>query len=160
MERIKNKIKILFSVLVLLFVFSALPIGTDNNLTQDSKNDTIENNVDELNPKPAKSWVLPYLYIKNNWSAAQSKGWVTGEGSKVKPYIIENMTIDASNSPNDCGIFIENSNKYYFTIRNCTIFNQRTIGDFSGAGIYLKNASLGTIENNNCTNNECGILIP
>ncbi|GAH12473.1 unnamed protein product, partial [marine sediment metagenome] len=74
------------------------------------------------------------------------------------PYIIENVTIDATSSLTGSGFLIENSKNDYFIIRNCNVTNAgNTVDD---AGIKLKHTNNGTLINNNCSDNKfCGILL-
>ncbi len=99
---------------------------------------------------------LSFIYIDDNWSAAASYDWCNGDGSFGNPYVLENITINASSSPKGSGIYIKNSKNDYFIIRNCTIYN--AAGSYN-AGIKLENTTKGTLINNNCTNNEYGIIM-
>ena len=95
-------------------------------------------------PKMSGYWDLPFIYINGNWSyTAGNYTWCSGDGSWQNPYVIENVTIDASSSPTGSGILIENSKQNYFIIRNCTIFN-------AGTGIKLENSTNGRLTENNC----------
>jgi hypothetical protein len=64
-----------------------------------------------------------FIHINGNWSTAVGYEWCTGDGSWGNPYIIENITIDASSSATGSGIYIQNSKNDYFIINNCTVFN-------------------------------------
>ena len=107
--------------------------------------------------KISDSWSnFTQIYIvNNNWTTAQSFGWVSGNGLAGDPYILENMTIDAQGSGS--GIIIENSSLYYFRIRNCTVYNSGS-GN-ADAGIKLTNTNNGTLLDNNCSSNENGIYL-
>ena len=116
-------------------------------------------------PKSSSFWVIGPIHIDgnavgsgaHNWTWAEAQPWCSGNGSLVNPYLLENITIDAE--WNDNGILIENSNGYYFTIRNCTLMNAGTTL-MGNAGIKLISTSNGTIENNNCLNNiKVGIFL-
>ena len=87
----------------------------------------------------------------NNWTWAASQAWCSGSGTELDPYIIENISIDASSSPTGSGIFINNSKNDYFIIRNCNVTNAGS-GNYD-AGIKLENTNHGTLINNNCSNN-------
>jgi len=97
--------------------------------------------------------------IPDNWSDTTiTYDWCSGDGSWSNPYIIENVTIDATGSPTGSGIYIENSKNDHFIIRNCTAYNSGT--DYYDAGIKLENTNNGTLINNNCSNNAgCGIVL-
>ncbi len=84
----------------------------------------------------------------HNWTWASKRLFITGNGSAIDPYLIKDVSFNGSklwdNSWPKCGITIKNSAEYniYFKIENCTIY------DAIDAGIYLNNASRGTIINN------------
>lgn len=89
------------------------------------------------------------LRIDNNTDFADTAaffGWA-GDGSSSNPYIIEDLTIDAGGL--GYGIYIGNTTSH-FMIRNCSIENSTGNSDqyFRNSGIYLFNATNGTIENN------------
>ncbi|MCJ7648163.1 MAG: right-handed parallel beta-helix repeat-containing protein [Candidatus Lokiarchaeota archaeon] len=103
------------------------------------------------NPKKSEGFVLTFIHVDGNWSATTSYDWCDGDGSWGNPYIIENVTIDASSSPTGSGIFIDNSKNDYFVIRNCTV---NYAGDvITDAGIKLTNTCNGTIFNNTVSDN-------
>ena len=81
-----------------------------------------------------------------DWIWAKSIGWCSGSGTYDDPYTIENLTIDASDSPTGIGIYINGSKNEYFVIRNCTIYN-------GSIGIALENTDNGTLTKNTCSNN-------
>ena len=86
-----------------------------------------------------------------NWSITEvSNEWCNGSGLIHDPYIIENVTIDASGFSS--GIFIENSD-VYFIVRNCTIYNA------IGRGIRLNRVDHGILYNNTSTQNDNGIFL-
>ena len=85
---------------------------------------------------------------------ASTNGW-TGDGSQGNPYIIAGYEIDG-NGGTYC-IWIENTD-VWFVIRNCNLWNATsTASEPWGTGIYLKNVTNGTLENNNCSDNYGGI---
>ncbi|MFX1281420.1 MAG: nitrous oxide reductase family maturation protein NosD [Promethearchaeota archaeon] len=106
-------------------------------------------------PQTSAGYTANFIHIDGaipgNWSATTSYDWCSGDGTWKNPYKIENVTIDASNSPTRSGILIENSKNKYFTVRNCTIYNSGA-GSYD-AGIRLDNACNGTIIDNICSNN-------
>ncbi len=111
------------------------------------------------NPIISSYWTTNFIHIDGNWSAtAFTYDWCNGDGSWENPYIIENVTIDASSSPTGSGIYIKNSKNDYFIIKNCTAYNSGT--DYYDGGIKLENTNNGTLINNNCSNNAgCGIVM-
>jgi|GEM_PF-1437327 len=90
-------------------------------------------------------------------SQASANGW-TGDGTQGNPYIMEGYDIDAKGGTY-C-IWIENTS-VWFVIRNCSVSNATGSGaEPWGTGIYLKNVTHGTLENNNCSaNSEGGIWL-
>ena len=114
----KIKMKSIFSFLMLfLIIFS---ISTQNNTN--NYNETVQEDLKIRTPnlKSAGFWTnFTFIHITNlNWTNANNTEWCSGSGTWGDPYLIENMVINASDSPIGCGIFIENSINVYFTIRN------------------------------------------
>lgn len=147
---------IFFGLLLFLILFTE----TDEVIKSKEIDSCSEAIVNDFNLKNSYSWNnFTFIHIKNgNWSNGVSWGWIKGTGSWGNPYVIENMTINAANSPTGSGILIENSKTSFFIIRNCTIVNAKT-GDYNG-GIKLLNSCNGTITNNNCSKNaENGIIL-
>ena len=102
--------------------------------------------------KISGSWTTNFIHIDGNWShTVGNYSWANGDGSWNNPYIIENVTIDASTSPIGSGILINNSKNDYFIIRNCTVYN--SVDALYEGGIKLANTSKGRIENNTCFDN-------
>ena len=98
--------------------------------------------------------MLEYIFLSisdGNWSTAAGYEWCSGDGSWGNPYVIENVTIDADNSPTGSGIFINNFKNDYFIINNCTVYDAGS-GTYD-AGIKLENTDNGALINNNCSNN-------
>ena len=144
---------LIFGTLMFIGVFSA-NTGEAPTLSRIDEDTT---GVQEI-PQSSDHWSnFTYIHLTGaNWSTAKSYGWVTGNGVWGDPYILENMTIDATNSETGKGIYIEDS-MAYFEIRNCTVFNA---GPSSyDCGICLYNTGNGTIINNNITNNVQGIAV-
>ncbi len=84
------------------------------------------------------------LIIGNQgWLDFKNAGDCTGQGTKLEPYIIEDLVIDGGGS--GIGILIENTDVYY-RIEDCTVFNCKY-------GIYLYYAHNGALINNNCSYN-------
>jgi len=149
---------------LIFFIFS----GTNTNIS--SENDDYNNasyedlitieDIDDVMPKT--SWynnseapISIDELSSNNWAWARTQPWCSkGDGSWADPYVIENVTIDATGAASGSGIFIENSRSAYFKINNCTVFNAPS--GTNDAGIRFENSTNGTIINNNCSNNGRG----
>ena len=161
--RNKSKSKIIIFVLGILFSFST--ISNYNLIGDHNKNEETIEHRDETNftrLKESGGYNEPFIHIDGsipgNWSATEGEQWCSGDGSWGNPYVIENVTIDASSSPTGNGIFINNSKTDYFIIRNCTVYNAGS--GSADAGIKLENTNNGTLRNNNCSNNVYrGILL-
>ncbi|MGD0329688.1 MAG: NosD domain-containing protein [Nitrososphaeria archaeon] len=91
------------------------------------------------------------ILITNNSAFTSVSGVTSGSGTALNPYIIENLSIDASGAN---GIQIQNTT-VYFIIRNCLVENEGT----NFYGIYLDNTTNGEIMNNVCNNNHIGIIL-
>ncbi|GAH45411.1 unnamed protein product, partial [marine sediment metagenome] len=104
-----------------------------------------ETQIDYSIPPQSAGYIESFIYVDGNWTeTASTYDWCYGDGSWSTPFIIENVSIDASTSPTGSGILIENSQNAYFIIRNCTITNA------IGASGYLNYA--GGIKLINCAN--------
>lgn len=154
--------KLLF--LSMLFAFLLLGSIGYNSISDGNRcNDNLSEKNKEINQnimlKSSSYWDnLSFIHIQGNWTNAVAKGWAKGDGSWGNPYVLENLTIDASSSYRYAGIQIENSINDYFIIRNCTIFN--TIPRVYFYGIYLYESNNGTIEKCNLFNdNDYGIYL-
>jgi len=149
----RNKSKIKKLVIILGLIFALLP---SNSFTlfndQGGIEITIENQ--DLNPPRISGyWTTNFIHVDGNWSyTAGNYSWCSGDGSWSDPYTIENIIINASNSPTGNGVLINNSKSEYFIIRNCTIYNAVN-------GIMLENTDNGTLKINNCTKNTRGIWL-
>jgi len=142
----KIKMKHIFTFLMLfLIIFS---ISTQNNMRNsiETAQEDLKDKTTNLNQ--AGFWNnFTFIHITNlNWTVASSKDWCSGSGTWGDPYLIENMIINASDSPIGCGIFIENSINVYFIIRNVTIFETTN-------GIKLENTNNGALINNRLLDN-------
>lgn len=148
-----NKINILF---ILGFILVVLPIISNNSFSGNPLFEGINiednDNTNLKSPKGSGYWTnFSFIHIDGNWSTAAGYDWCDGDGSWGNPYIIENITIDATDSPTGQGIYISNSKNDYFIIRNCTIYNA---GSWTAdAGIKLQNTNNGTLYDNSCSNN-------
>jgi parallel beta-helix repeat protein len=93
------------------------------------------------------------IHIKWNVNFTQANGVSSGSGTQVDPYIIQNLSIDATTQN---GIWIENTDKY-FKIKNCHIFNGSN-GSVRPA-IYLYNVTHGSIYDCRIDHNYRGIYL-
>ncbi len=158
--KFKKKTRIL---IVLGLFFVGLSIFNNNNRINNSavvaEVDLREDdNANLTNPKGSAFWTVDYIHIDGNWSDTLKEDWCNGDGSWGNPYVIENVIIDASSSPTENGIFINNSKNDYFIINNCTV-TKAGIGTWE-SGIKLENTNNGSLTNNNCSNNvRMGILL-
>lgn len=155
MNKMRSKIKIHYfiiflSIFALAFIFSTLMAPDDCN--QEISIDEGDSEQGLTNPlKISGYYSEPFIHIDGNWSDANGKGWFKGEGSWDKPYVIENVTINAASSPTQHGIWIENSKNDYFIIKNCTIMNSISSGGYYA--IYIDGSHNGTLIGNNLTDN-------
>ncbi len=165
-----GKLKVIISIMGFFLVVSVI-LNNDVSSENTMFNEIIgEDNDNSPLKSPRTSWYNNSedpIYIDGdatgvgaqNWTWARSQPWCSiGNGSWADPYIIENVTIDATGSATGCGIYVNNSKEDYFKIRNCTVFNSDT-GTYD-AGIKLENTNNGTLINNTCSNNgRNGILL-
>ena len=136
------------NVLILLIIGLIFPLITNFKFNLSNKQNIALNG-----PKASGGYVESFIHVQGNWTATKNnKDWCIGSGTWGDPYIIENVTIDASNSPTGSGILIMSSTTVYFIIRNCTIYNAVGISSLD-AGIRLHNTERGTLYNNTCSNN-------
>jgi len=155
----KTKTKINLLIMTLGFLILISTINT-KNMTDEQRisGDTLEikEDVNLKIPKTSRSWWnnFTFIHIDGNWSTAASYEWCSGDGSWGNPYIIENISIDASSSPTESGIFINNSKNEYFILNNCTVYNTQGVWYKPNAGIKLENTNNGTLIKNNCSNNQ------
>ncbi len=149
----KIKKKHIFAFLMLFLIMFS--ISTQNSMKSSIETAQEDLEIRTFNLKQAGFWNnFTYIHITNlNWTIANETDWCSGSGTWGDPYLIENMKINASDSPIGCGIFIENSVNDYFTIRNVTIFG-------STNGIKLENTNKGTLIDNILSDNiESGIYM-
>ena len=146
--------RILF-ILSLIFGFSAL-FNTSSHHYQRKVSETLKNN-NEPELKIAGYWIVSPIIINGNsgWETASSTyDWITGSGTWIDPYIIENVRIDGGYS--DSCILIRNSN-VYFIIRNVTVYHSGA--GSQDAGIVLNSVNKGTLTNNSFSDNYNGVYI-
>ncbi len=118
--------------------------GTNNILAMNCMNDIYSNlSIDNANgPWGTFTWEEVVQYVP----------WIGSDGSWSDPYVIEDLNIDAGGSGS--GIAISNSKNYYFIIKNCTVTHTG-----NNPGIQLSNTNNGTLTNNDCSANGCGIYL-
>ncbi len=105
--------------------------------------------------------VLPFTINGNSgWETANSTyDWITGSGTWIDPYVIENISIDGDRI-GDCIEIL--SSDVFFIINNSTFFNSGGGGSYPNyeSGIKLSNAKNGILKNNNVSlNRGVGILL-
>ena len=94
------------------------------------------------------------ISIVGNGNFTITNGVSGGNGTASNPYIIANWAINASSKD---GISIQGTDAY-FKVRNCYVHDGRhAMTGFRG--ITLSNCVNGTLENNNCTKNDFGIVL-
>ena len=148
--KISFKIKVTLLILGTLLTFSSAFVNlNEKSNTNISNNQEVSSKMPDAKPLISGSWTASFIYIiLDNWSDpceyVQERA-----GTLADPHIIENMTIDAKNSPIYGGILIAGCEQY-FIIRNCSISNAA----YGGGGIYLVYTTHGKIENNTCTSND------
>lgn len=146
--KLKSKINYIILILLLSLNIFFLTIRFNSNIPKIS---------DEIFlPKQSGGYTLSFIHVDGNWTDTTAYDWCYGQGTWKEPYVIENVTINCGGTGS--GIFIQNSNDYYFIIKNCTIFNAGSTS--IDAGIKFVNASNGMIYNNTCSYNQNhGILL-
>ncbi|MFX1393213.1 MAG: NosD domain-containing protein [Promethearchaeota archaeon] len=152
----KFNIKKVLILTSLGIIFALLLTNSSTNTSNEQENN--ENTIDmqdEPNlkhPKISGAYTEPFIHIDGNWSDAIGKPWFSGDGTSTNPYVIENVTIDATSSPTGSGIFIENSKNEYFIIKNCTVY-------LAVDGIMLENTNNGRLTRNVVSYSETGIRL-
>ncbi len=149
------KLRVIFIfILVFLLIFSA-NINFDFISQRENNFGKIEAEI-EPKLKGAGHWNLLLIIISGNsgWDTINSTyEWCSGSGTEEKPYIIENVTVDAQKL--GIGIDIRYSS-VFFIIRNCTVYNSGVGED----GINLYYVNNGKITNNNISfNDDHGLFI-
>ncbi|MFX1355265.1 MAG: hypothetical protein ACFFGP_15025, partial [Promethearchaeota archaeon] len=102
----KTRMKSIFSFLMLILIIFSISTQIDiDNFIETSQEDL---KIREFNLESAEFWNnFRYIHITGlNWTTANETDWCSGSGTWNNPYLIENMTIDATDSPIDCGILI------------------------------------------------------
>ncbi|MEM3396400.1 MAG: NosD domain-containing protein [Thermoplasmata archaeon] len=97
------------------------------------------------------------IQISSDADFTSANGVTGGSGTMSDPYIIEGWDIDAAGG--SYGIWIRDTSAY-FVIRNCNITSANNSANPPyGAGIELRNATHGLLENNTITNCQYGIYL-
>ena len=146
--------------MLFLLIFSISSIFNNKNTIESElskkSNESLTNSL-----RSAGFWNnFTFIHITNlNWTIANESDWCSGKGSWKDPYLIENMVINASDSPIGCGIFIENSINTYFTIKNVTVY-EGSNGiklENTNNGVFIQNVLLDNLDSGinmiNCANN-------
>lgn len=142
-----------FIALILIFII----LFSYNNFKVNS-----ESSINKLGKlKTSDSWnVSPFIIDDTGggdytWAQAAVESWCRGSGSWSEPYVIENITIDASGSGN-CLVIRDST--VPFILKNNIFINSGS--SLNNAGLKLVNVENGTISNNNISfNNEDGIRL-
>jgi len=154
MKKAIKHIRIKTLILLVLFLCAASIFSNNYNLSEDTTSED-NDNINLKSPKKSAFWNnFSFIHITGaNWSTAAGYEWCSGDGSQPNPYILENMDINATDSPTGSGIYIQSSTTAYFIIRNCTVYNAGS--NFQDAGIRLGGCERGQLIDNNCTGNSC-----
>lgn len=164
--RRKTGKKILLGVIVAFFILSTIALVTIRFYTpntidvSDSNNDVEELELINEKPKISASWIRTTGIIINdtggatqNWAWAVAQAWCSGAGSVGDPYLIENVTISKGEGNASISI-LDSPSTVYWTLNNVTVRDNVA----GGIGIYVNNASHGSITASNCSlNGQSGI---
>ena len=141
------------ALLVLMVIGIAIPFSFNHDPKFNSEDGT-----ELISLKSSGAYIESFIHIDgsiaNNWSDTLAEPWCYLDNGV---YVIENVTIDANDSPTGSGILINNSQNVKFVIQNCTIFNADHF--FFDSGIWLENTNNGTLIDNICSNNNQGIYL-
>ena len=88
----------------------------------------------------------------NNWSKAIQDGWVTGQGTPIDPYLINDIEVNTNNLGN--ALTIQNSKNVFFVINN----SEFIAGDDYSA-LELSNTANGTITHSTFKESKNGIFL-
>jgi len=163
----KSKIKTLIHIFLGIWIIFSIGIYSYSLYIQIDYDLTSGNFEEKKQPSTSTVYHEPYIHIWDNWSAtAAAYPWCTGDGSWTNPYTIENVIINATNSPvcdplpsSDFspGILINSSLHDYFVLKNCTVFTSDPYKDVYG--IWLFSANNGTLIDNDFSNCSTGIFL-
>jgi len=142
-----------------LALITIIPIlGIISNISTDEGIISESNDINEpdLNIEATGFWTNASLIIDNavsdntdigiyNWTEINETLICNGSGTMERPFIIENVTIDADGIGS--GLIIRNSDGIYFNITNCTVINTGPLP--TDYGIKVENSEGGIFSNNN-----------
>ena len=139
----KSKLNYVFTLLMLFLLIFSISSILNNKSRQNFVLYREHNEEFTSSLQSAGYWNnFTFIHLTNlNWTIANESDWCSGKGTWKDPYVIENMVINASDSPIGCGILIENSINAYFTIKNVTVYE-------GSNGIMLENTNNGEIMKN------------
>ena len=160
--------RMLFAMVIFLLVMGVY-LATHTPFISENNEDIIissqgDNSGKELGslikPKPSETWDLtgtPILIVGNGgwFSVNNTYEWCNGKGTLIKPYVLENITIDGQNTGN-C-IEIKDSD-VYFIIKDCTLYNSNPSA-VGSALILLNNVSNGQILGNDLSDGNRGVYL-
>jgi parallel beta-helix repeat protein len=112
----------------------------------------------ETDSCPLRASISSYTYhapisITSNSGFTGANGVTAGSGTASNPFVIEGWDIDRTESINQCGISISNTDSY-FIIRGCNISGTNGL-----AGILIANCENGAFINNTLTGGTYGIKV-
>lgn len=157
----KSVYGVLLIFIGLVFLSSIQSISNENNFETDHV------------PQLSSYTVLDQkIHINDNWTeTVAAYDWITGNGIEADPYIIDGISIDMRNFPNNThcnalgacddytgpAITIENTNRY-FIIQNSNISYTGGFGALT-SGIYIYDSRNGIILNNTFYHDNTGVYI-
>ncbi|MBD3201128.1 MAG: hypothetical protein GF316_14020, partial [Candidatus Lokiarchaeota archaeon] len=151
LENLNKKLRVLLILSFFLLISTFIP--SLNSLFGHFVNDTVE--YEEKNKNISAYTNLDYIHIDDRgagdftWSELENAfTWCTGNGTKLNPYIIENIAVNGKNTSSS--LYISNS-IIYFEIKNCLFFNSSDSNFHSGIRFF--NVSNGVIFNSTIKNN-------
>ncbi|MHA1611939.1 MAG: NosD domain-containing protein [Promethearchaeota archaeon] len=148
MKRDKIQLVLLLSVIAII----VLDANSGGNLNREfpSIHEKVLNNLNS----PLKAYNHDPIYIDGNAMLATFIGTegLSGDGTYVSPYIIEDFIIDASTAH---GIEIKNTDSYLI-VRNCSVSGGASS---ENEGIVIYNVSNINLSNNDFTTNAVGIQL-
>ncbi|MHA2101007.1 MAG: NosD domain-containing protein, partial [Candidatus Kariarchaeaceae archaeon] len=155
----KKDIRLIALIFIFLFSFLSFPsIFNELNANEENKNKLSIDSV-LIEPRVSAQYNESLIHIDgndpNNWTyTVGNNTWCYGSGTIEDPYIIENVTVDSSNTRT--GILIENTDKY-FIIRNCDVKNSELSAN--EGGIKFNNVDNGNITYSYIFDNQYGIIL-
>ena len=148
-ERNRSSKVLVFAIILIAVLMLAAIAGLIGQIG-DSKEPLRSDTPVRIPARIAYTTHSPILIIGNGGFTNES-GVVWGSGTESDPYIIEGWDINSSTAN---GIDLQNTYAH-FTVRACHVHD----GGLSYYGVSLFNCVNGTLENNHCSNNVCGIRL-